>query len=113
MPITEQQLRDRFPNSFPASFPSAVLTDALAEAELRIDRIVLGDLADRAQLWLSAYLAKREQAALGEGIASATAGPVSVTYRQAIESEASAFYTEYQRIIRLTTFGVTVSGWVG
>lgn len=108
MPVTEQQMRDRFPSSFAAPFPQVILLDALAEAELRIDRTVLGDLADRAQLYLAAHLASADARSAGEGLSSATAGPVSVVFDRAFQRQ--NFFEEYRRIIRLTTFGVTVSG---
>lgn len=113
MTITEAQMRTRFPQTFPASFDEDILTAAIAAAELQIDRTILGNLGDEASLHLAAHIALRDRRGGAEGVASATAGPLSVTYRQDTQADTGGFYAEYKRIVRSCQFGVTISGFIG
>lgn len=118
MTVVEADLTTRFPGTFPAGFPTAILTAAIAEAEVRIDRDALGDLADAAVTYLAAHIARTDFFAqtTGGGISSATAGGVSISYASGGSSDASngsGFYAEYLRILRLASPHLSLSGMLG
>lgn len=119
MAVTAADLKIRFPLVFPASFADAILTAAIAEAGVRVDEDLLGDLSDAAITYLAAHIARTDFLAqtIGSGITGAQAGGVSISYaapNTLVGADAAGgFYLEFLRILRLASPQASLSGMVG
>lgn len=112
MTVTAASLKARFPTAFPASFSDAVLDAAIAEAQAQNSATLWGSKYDLAVTYLASHLALLDAgaAASASGIKVAKAGSVSVEYDPSLSADASKFRAEYERLCRICTVGVFVSG---